>query len=62
MARLVVKDRHQKNMCYDDLEDITILGSIVKHHNGEGLFDWLRRKRIFTLTSYNFASQLCFET
>lgn len=36
MARLVVKDRHQKNTRYDDFEDITILGSIVKHHNGGG--------------------------
>ena len=60
MARLVLKNGHWNDMCYDEIQ---LCAQNSRHHSRfnsvhiywEGLFDRLKRKtRIITLTSYNF--------
>ena len=54
MAILVVKNRLQGDMCYDDIglcaHILDIISSSIHFYIGMGLYDHLRRKRIFTLT------------
>ena len=62
MARLVAKNGHQKDMCYNENE---IDCSKSRHHpkfdsryDWKGLYNHFKRKRIGTLSSSNFFSQL----
>ena len=53
MARFVVKNGHQKVMCYNEIRLLAqniliILGSGIKTDNWEALYNRLKWKKIFT--------------
>ena len=62
MARFVVKTGPKKDMCYDEsgvcAQNVDINFRFYCQHNWEGRCDRLKRKRVFTLTSY----EICIST